>query len=100
MKEMKLLGCNLHLRSIGVAEDINEKKREIRSQWDKLVEDFNDSAPPGLNKAFQKSGFWLFMQTEQAFYDGATQGMLISCTLAFIILLIGKCRLTTQKSAT
>ena len=34
------------------------------------------------------NSFWCFMESERAFYDGAIQGMIVSVTLAFFIMLV------------
>jgi len=54
------------------------------------VEDFSENrAPDGLGNLYQEADvFWAWMQSEQAFFEGAKQGVSTSGALAFLILLV------------
>ena len=56
--------------------------------WEEFVTDYKKTAPVGLNNCFQNSHyFWAFIDGEDALFEGAVYGIVISVTLAFIILL-------------
>ena len=78
-------------KSIGKSEDSSPRKKEIRAGWDKLVEDYSKEAPEGLKIVYHEANIvWSWIRTEQAFYDGATQGMAIrhlDFVAYFIVLL-------------
>lgn len=52
--------------------------------------DFSENkAPTGLKNCYQEADiFWAWMQSEQAFFDGAILGVIISGSLAFVIMLM------------
>ena len=55
-----------------------------------MVEDYSKDAPEGLKIVYHEANIvWSWIRTEQAFYDGATQGMAISGVLAFLMVLAG-----------
>lgn len=75
--------------SVGKARDPRKDKLPLYEAWEKLLKDFKSSCPPGLVNVFQNADFfWCLMVSELAFYEGAIQGMIVSVTLAFVIMLI------------
>ena len=75
--------------SVGKPRAPRSEKLPIYESWEETIAEFSDTAPKGLKKLFQNANiFWAWMNSEKAFYDGAIQGMIVSVTLAFLIILI------------
>ena len=61
----------------------------LYNDWQDYVASINDDSPTGLDQALQTAGVgWVWMVSERAMLRGAVQGILISITFAFIVLLI------------
>ena len=65
------------------------EKLPIFDKWENFVETHRSKAPNGMKSLFQTAGFcWAWMPTEYAFVISASQGIAISITFAFMVLLI------------
>ena len=60
-------------------------------EWQTLVEDFKEDpeTPVGMRSGFQTANeMWAWMMTEKAFMSNAIQGILISLSFSFLVLLL------------
>jgi len=66
-----------------------DAKYPIYEAWENFKNERNSELPEGVNKAFQTAPdyLWCWMMTERAFLRGAIQGIIISITFAFVVLL-------------
>lgn len=55
--------------------------------WQKTVSDFKKECPEQLKSMFVTSGSWPWMDTEDAFYVSAVQGITMAIIFAFGVLL-------------
>eukprot|EP00828_Plagiopyla_frontata_P010430 TRINITY_DN15562_c0_g1_i6.p1 TRINITY_DN15562_c0_g1~~TRINITY_DN15562_c0_g1_i6.p1 ORF type:complete len:423 (-),score=18.49 TRINITY_DN15562_c0_g1_i6:171-1439(-) len=61
----------------------------IFEKWEEMVEDLNEKSLEGLGKAYQDGGLsWQWMASEKAFIKNAIQGLYLSGTFAFVVLLL------------
>ena len=88
-KEGKLIFFTIVIKSTVEANQPANEKTPVRDAFDALVAELKEELPVGLKLMYQEADiFWAWMQSEQAFFDGAIQGMSISGVLAFLIILI------------
>ena len=60
----------------------------IMKKWDETVDNWNSESLEGMNKMFQNSPGFAWMETWNEFVRSAVQGMLIAISFAFFVLLI------------
>jgi len=64
-------------------------KGDVFDYWQDTVNEFNEIAPEGVNKAYQTSTFaWAWIATEDSFVVSALQGVAIAIPLAFLCLIL------------
>ena len=79
----------IQAQTFGDVRDSRNEKLPLYNSWECFLLQFYETAPPGLKTVFQYAeASWCFMASEHAFFKGALQGMGISVSLAFIIMLI------------
>lgn len=69
-------------------EEVYGTKKPEYDRWEKFVNDYNAKAPKGLNKMIQTSSTWVYMMQERAFVTSALQGIGISLSFAFAVLIL------------
>lgn len=84
-----LITTRITAATVGSPKAARKDKLPIYEDWEHLLNDFTESAPKGLRSAFQYAGpFWCHMESEKAMYEGAIQGIVVSVSLAFVILIL------------
>ncbi len=68
---------------------------------EKMKDDFNNESAKGMDKCIQTAeGIWAWMQSEDAFFKNAIQGMLLALFFCFLVLLIATMNIVIATYAT
>ena len=60
---------------------------KIYDQWEEIMKSYNNGSPDGMDNAYQSAGFtWAWLATQEELVTGAIQGITISLTFSFIVL--------------
>ena len=68
--------------------DVYSTKKPEYDRWIQFVDEFNSKAPKGLNKMIIEASTFVYMMQERAFVTSALQGIGISISFAFVVLII------------
>lgn len=75
--------------SIGDSRDSRDLKLPIYEKWQAILEDFDSTAPPGLQNVYQCASFWWsWMESERAFFVNAVGGMGMAIAFACIVIFL------------
>ena len=69
-------------------EDVYSTKKPEYDRWEKFMDEQNAKAPKGMKNMIQTSRPWTYMMQERAFVTSALQGIGISISFAFVVLII------------
>jgi len=85
----KLIYMKIDAQSQGRMQEPRYIKEPIYLLWEEYLAEWKKTAPSGVSNLFQEANYaWAFNNGEVAMFNGAITGIVISVTLAFVILLI------------
>ena len=87
-EDLKIKFMLIRVRGRISKETTYSTKKPEYDNWEEWVESYNSQAPTGLNNMMQTSNQWPNMMQERAFVTSAVQGIIISISFAFIVLMI------------